>query len=327
MLFSGGHNNSLIEQPSGNQSRGKRPLIVEEDDDDSLSDREGPRILKQGHPDIPQYQPPSSAIRKDSFASYFNPANWFKWGKERKLARQAAKTINDPSGNAGTSLSAKHWAALNTTHGQRILKKEAKASAKSDATGWNSKIEAFTKNRFRNRQWEQYGHQAVGSTSAWQHLVDMRSLIDTSLPMPDGVRADDRYGNVYPEGDGFGPDSARPMKPAELKLAKIEAKEVAEIARQDNRKARKAAQASAPFQSSGSMFDDIEAMDPQTDEDGSGSVELIQEKPKAQVPAHESIDDDDDDDLGYKPMAADFMNMDMDQETQNKNIAKLMGWK
>ena len=73
------------------------------------------------------------------------------------------------------------------------------------------------------------------------------------------------------------------------------------------------------------MFDDIQALDPQTDEDGSGSVELIQEKPKAQVPAHESIDDDDDDDLGYKPMAADFMNM--DQETQNKNIAKLMGWK
>ena len=332
MLFSGGHNNSLIEQPSGNQSRGKRPLIVEEDDDDSLSDREGPRILKQGHPEIPQYRPPapSSAIRKDSFASYFNPANWFKWGKERKLAREAARRINDPSGNADTSLSAKHWAALNTTHGQRILKKEAKASAKSDATGWNSKIEAFTKNQFRNRQWEQYGHQAVGSKSAWANATDIRPLLDHSLPMPDGVRSDDRYGNVYPQGDGFGPDSARPMNPAELQLAREEAKDDAQFAREEKIDARKAAKKSraTPFESSGNMFDDIQALDPQTNEDGSGSVELIQEKPKAQVPAHESIDDDDDDDDGYKPKAADFMNMyrDMDQENQNKNIVKYMGW-
>ena len=54
---------------------------------------------------------------------------------------------------------------------------------------------------------------------------------------------------------------------------------------------------------------------------------MIQEKPKAQAPVHESIDDDDDDD-GYKPMAADFMNMyrDMDEENRNKNIVKMMGW-
>jgi hypothetical protein len=330
LLHFGGPKNSLIEQPRVDQSQGSRPLIEEEEAPAISPPSRGPRRIKEGHPYVPR-APLPSPIRKDSFASYFNPANWFKWGKERKLAREAARKINDPSGNTDTSLTAKHWAALNTTHGQRILKKEAKASAKSDATGWNSKIEAFTKNQFQNRQWEQYGHQAVGSRSAWANATDIRPLIDRSLPMPDGVRSDDRYGNVYPQGDGFGPDSARPMKPAELQLAKEEAKDDAQFARAERKEARKAAKKSraTPFESSGNMFDDIQALDPQTDEDGSGSVELIQEKPKAQAPVHESIDDDDDDDLGYKPMAADFMNMyrDMDEENRNKNIAKLMGWK
>ena len=328
MLFSGGHNNSLIEQPNGNQSRGKRPLIMEEDDDDSLSDREGPRILKQGHPEIPQYRPsaPSSAIRKDSFSSYFNPANWFKWGKERKLARQAARTINDPRGNAGTSLSAKHWAALNTTHGQRMLKNEAKASAKSDATGWNSKIEAFTKNQFHNRQWEQYGHQAAGSNDAWRRGIPQ---MDFTRPLPAGAVKDDRYGYLYPQGDGYDPGTAASMSQDELREAKEDSAFSAKAQRDENRQAAKKSR-TAPFKSSGDMFADIEALDPKDEDDSdsdSGSVELIQEKPKAQAPVHESIDDDDDDDLGYKPMAADFMNMDLDQETQNKNIAKLMGWK
>jgi len=328
MLLSGGRNNSLIEQPIGNQSHGKRPLITEEVDDDSPSGGNGPRILKQGHPEIPQYRPsaPSSAIRKDSVASYFNPANWFKWGKERKLARQAARAINDPSGNTGTALNAKHWAALNTTHGQRILRKEAKASAKSDAKGWNSKIEAFTKNQFRNRQWEQYGHQAAGTRDAWNRGIPQ---MDFTRPMPAGAVKDDRYGYLYPQGDGYDPNSAASMSPDELKEAKEDAIFSAKVQRDENRQAAKTSR-TTPFKSSGNMLNDIEALDPK-DGDGSdsGSVELIEEKPKVPAPVHDSFDDDDDDDdLGYKPMAADFMNTykNMDRENQNKNIAKMMGW-
>ncbi len=73
-----------------------------------------------------------TSVRKDGFFSYFNPLNWFKWSKEKKLARQAAKAIADPSSAPGFSMTPAHTAALNTTHGQKILKSAAKDNIKAE---------------------------------------------------------------------------------------------------------------------------------------------------------------------------------------------------
>lgn len=78
-----------------------------------------------------------SSVRKDGFFSYFNPLNWFKWSKEKKLAGQAAKAIADPGSAPGFTFTAAHKAALNTTHGQKILKSAAKANLKAERDPMN----------------------------------------------------------------------------------------------------------------------------------------------------------------------------------------------
>ncbi len=311
LLASSGPKKSLIEQPEVDQSQVSRPLIEEEQAPAPSPPARGPRRIKEGHPYVPRAHLPSP-IRKDSFGSYFNPMNWFKWGKERSLARQAAKAIHDPQGNAGISLGEKHWSALNTTHGQRILKKQAKSSAKSDATGWNSKIEAFQRNQYRNRQWEQYGHQAVGSADAWRNG---QGKTDSSLPMPEGRTFDDGLGYLYPQGDGFDWNGAKSMSRDEIAEAKSDAKYFAKSDRAD-RKAKRALAKRSPaptFTSSGDMFDDIERLDPpKAAEDGSGSIEYIDETKFAQKNQHDSLNDDDDMEAP-KPKLKDIQNMDQEE--------------
>jgi hypothetical protein len=133
---------------SGQAKPSQRPLIIEEEE----SVRSEPQASKvqerASKPDDPMMMSSSdlarrafdgsqarknpSSIRKDGFLSYFNPLNWFKWGKERRLARQAAGAIADPSSAPGFSMTPAHTAALNTTHGQKILRGAAKKNIKAE---------------------------------------------------------------------------------------------------------------------------------------------------------------------------------------------------
>ena len=75
-------NAPLISERDPLESRAPNPgLITEEEPDAPAGPVAQPKTAARGQ------EPRTSGIRKDGFFSYFNPANWFKWGKEKKLAR------------------------------------------------------------------------------------------------------------------------------------------------------------------------------------------------------------------------------------------------
>jgi len=132
-LYSGAHesdyirNAPLISEMDPVVSRAPNPGLITEEEPDAPKG-----LIAQPKPATRGQVPRASGIRKDGFFSFFNPANWFKWGKEKKLARQAAKAIADPSSAPKFKMTAAHTKALNTTHGQKILKAAAKDGLKAD---------------------------------------------------------------------------------------------------------------------------------------------------------------------------------------------------
>jgi hypothetical protein len=161
-------------------------LITEEEPDAPKG------LIAQPKPATRGQVPRASGIRKDGFFSFFNPANWFKWGKEKKLARQAAKAIADPSSAPKFKMTAAHTKALNTTHGQKILKAAAKSSLKADN-------DPVSKVNYRHAE----GKRADAHVGENSH----RKVIEAYTE--EQKRKEDWYGTQY---EGPEPDTAQIMK-------------------------------------------------------------------------------------------------------------------